>query len=93
MVQRNYRGRYENDDWRSTGWRMRADRKQPERKSNMFNTIFSTAANKFWVGVAGFALQAVTSWTGIDFQLLGLTPEALIGFITAIGVFAIPNKP
>lgn len=88
VVKRNYRGRYEGEDWR-----MQADRQKTERSSNMFNTIFSTAANKFWVGVVGFALQALTAWTGIDFELLGLTPEAIIGFVTAIGVFAIPNKP
>lgn len=87
MTKRNYRGRYEGDDWR-----MRADRKQTERKSNMFDTIFSTAANKFWVAIVGFVLQAIATWTGVDFELIGLTPEAIIGFITAIAVFAVPNK-
>lgn len=87
MTKRNYRGRYEGDDWR-----MHADRKQTERKSNMFDTLFSTAANKFWVAIVGFVLQAIATWTGIDFELIGLTPEAIIGFITAIAVFVVPNK-
>lgn len=50
-----------------------------------------TAYNKFWVAIAGFILQAVTSFTGLDLGLLGLTPEAIIGFITSILVYVVPN--
>lgn len=81
-MKRNYRGRFEGPDWS-----MQADRSQPKRKGN----FVMAAYNKFFVAIAGFILSAIASWTGIDFELLGLTPEALVTGITAILVWAVPN--
>lgn len=47
--------------------------------------------NKFWVAAVGFGLTAITGFTGIDLQMFGITPEAVIGFVTAVLVYAVPN--
>jgi hypothetical protein len=78
---RNYRGRYEGDGGNIA---MVSERRR---------TMDFTKYNKFWVAIAGFALQAVSSFTGFDLAVFGLTPEAVIGFVTAILVYAVPNWP
>lgn len=50
-----------------------------------------THYNKFWVAIAGFAINAITMWTGIDVEAIGINSEAIVSFITAILVYAIPN--
>lgn len=52
-----------------------------------------TKYNKAWVALAGFIVQAITSYTGFDLGEAGITPEAIIGLVTAILVYAIPNWP
>lgn len=49
------------------------------------------AYNKFLVAIAGFILTAITNWTGLDFQALGLTPEMIVTGLTSILVWAVPN--
>lgn len=77
----------------SKNYRSRFDGGNIEMASERRQTMDLTKYNKFWVAIVGFGLQAITSFTGFDVALLGITPEVVIGLITAIGVYAIPNWP
>ena len=76
MTKRNYKGRFEGKPTAT------------KRKGNLMN--FSLY-NKFWVAIVGAALTTLSSFTGIDTIALGITPEAVVSFITAVLVYAVPN--
>jgi uncharacterized membrane protein len=48
--------------------------------------------NKFWAALIGAVLIAIEQWTG--WHIAGLSEEIItivLAFLTAIGVFAVPN--